>query len=230
MPYFIQIGAGAGDQDERLDFKDGFTKFVKEKINNENNILVVEANPHNLKKLKDCWKNYSNVRIFNIAIVDSHYKKDDIKLYYTESDAPCYQITSINKEHVKKHYPNDKIIELNVRSQKINDFLIEKTKLENIEYLAIDVEGIDYDLLMDIDFDKLKIKNISFEFIHLNEEQIKNIFNRLIKNGFTYTGKGFDINGYDLMFKKKINFFSKLKTNYKLYRVLKKRKKSNKNT
>ena len=230
MPYFIQIGAGAGDQDERLDFKDGFTKFVKEKINNENNILVVEANPHNLKKLKDCWKNYSNVRIFNIAIVDSHYKKDDIKLYYTESDAPCYQITSINKEHVKKHYPNDKIIELNVRSQKINDFLIEKTKLENIEYLAIDVEGIDYDLLMDIDFDKLKIKNISFEFIHLNKEQIKNIFNRLIKNGFTYTGKGFDINGYDLMFKKKINFFSKLKTNYKLYRVLKKRKKSNKNT
>ena len=230
MPYFIQIGAGAGDQDERLDFKDGFTKFVKEKINNENNILVVEANPHNLKKLKDCWKNYSNVRIFNIAIVDSHYKKDDIKLYYTESDAPCYQITSINKEHVKKHYPNDKIIELIVRSQKINDFLIEKTKLENIEYLAIDVEGIDYDLLMDIDFDKLKIKNISFEFIHLNEEQIKNIFNRLIKNGFTYTGKGFDINGYDLMFKKKINFFSKLKTNYKLYRVLKKRKKSNKNT
>ena len=230
MPYFIQIGAGAGDQDERLDFKDGFTKFVKEKINNENNILVVEANPHNLKKLKDCWKNYSNVRIFNIAIVDSHYKKDDIKLYYTESDAPCYQITSINKEHVKKHYPNDKIIELIVRSQKINDFLIEKTKLENIEYLAIDVEGIDYDLLMDIDFDKLKIKNISFEFIHLNKEQIKNIFNRLIKNGFTYTGKGFDINGYDLMFKKKINFFSKLKTNYKLYRVLKKRKKSNKNT
>ena len=230
MPYFIQIGAGAGDQDERLDFKDGFTKFVKEKINNENNILVVEANPHNLKKLKDCWKNYSNVRIFNIAIVDSHYKKDDIKLYYTESDAPCYQITSINKEHVKKHYPNDKIIELIVRSQKINDFLIEKTKLENIEYLAIDVEGIDYDLLMDIDFDKLKIKNISFEFIHLNKEQIKNIFNRLIKNGFTYTGKGFDINGYDLMFKKKINFFSKLKTNYKLYRVLKKRNKSNKNT
>ena len=203
MPYFIQIGAGAGDQDERLDFKDGFTKFVKEKINNENNILVVEANPRNLKKLKVCWKNYSNVKIFNIAIVDSHYKKDDIKLYYTESDAPCYQITSINKEHVKKHYPNDKIIELIVRSQKINDFLIEKTKLENIEYLAIDVEGIDYDLLMDIDFDKLKIKNISFEFIHLNKEQIKNIFNRLIKNGFTYTGKGFDINGYDLMFKKK---------------------------
>jgi len=230
MPYFIQIGAGAGDQDERLDFKDGFTKFVKENINNENNILVVEANPHNLKKLKDCWKNYSNVRIFNIAIVDRHYKKDDIKLYYTESDAPCYQITSINKEHVKKHYPNDKIIELNVRSQKINDFLIEKTKLENIEYLAIDVEGIDYDLLMDIDFDKFEIKNISFEFIHLNEEQIKNIFNRLIKNGFSYTGKGFDINGYDLMFKKKINFFLKLKTKYRLYRVLKKRKKSNKNT
>ena len=222
MSYFIQIGAGAGDRDERLDFKDGFTKFVKEKINNQNNILVVEANPHNIRKLKDCWREYSNVKIFNIAIVDSHYNKDDIKLYYTESDAPCYQITSINKEHVTKHYPNDKIIEINVQSQKINDFLIEKTKSEIIEYLSIDVEGIDYDLLMDIDFDKLKIKNISFEFIHLNEVQIKNVFNRLIKNGFTYSGKGFDINGFDLMFKKKINFFLELKTKYRLYRVLKK--------
>ena len=94
-----------------------------------------------------------------------------------------------------------------MQSQKVNDFLIEKTKSEIIEYLSIDVEGIDYDLLMDIDFDKLKIKNISFEFIHLNEVQIKNVFNRLIKNGFTYSGKGFDINGFDLMFKKKINFF-----------------------
>ena len=223
MSYFIQIGAGAGDQDESLDFKDGFTKFIKEKINSQNNdILVVEANPHNLKKLKDCWKEYSNVKIFNIAIVDSHYDKDTIKLYYTESDAPCYQITSINKEHVKKYYPNDEIIELNVQSQKINDFLIEKTKVENIEYLAIDVEGIDYDLLMDIDFDKLKINNISFEFIHLNREQIKNIFNKLIQKGFTYSGKGFDINGYDLMFKKKINFYLKLRTKYRLYRILKK--------
>ena len=39
MSYFIQIGAGAGDLDERLDFKDGFTKFVKGNLPKWNPVL-----------------------------------------------------------------------------------------------------------------------------------------------------------------------------------------------
>ena len=31
MSYYIQIGAGAGDQDERLNYKEGFTNFIKKK-------------------------------------------------------------------------------------------------------------------------------------------------------------------------------------------------------
>mgnify|MGYP007000205091 len=49
MTYFIQIGAGAGDQDERTNYQDGFTNFVK-KINKKQSdkFLIVEANPLNL--------------------------------------------------------------------------------------------------------------------------------------------------------------------------------------
>ena len=59
MSYFIQIGAGAGDRDERLDFKDGFTNFIKNKeLNKNDKILLVEANPLNIKKLKECSYDY----------------------------------------------------------------------------------------------------------------------------------------------------------------------------
>jgi hypothetical protein len=33
MKIYVQIGAGAGDQDPRANFRDGFTEFVKKKKN-----------------------------------------------------------------------------------------------------------------------------------------------------------------------------------------------------
>ena len=75
---------------------------------------------------------------------------------------------------------------------------------------------------MDLNFKKFDIENISFEYIHLSKEQIIKVFNKLLKNGYTYNGKGFDINGYDLMFKKKINFFLRLKTKIRLFKIFKK--------
>ena len=171
MSYFIQIGAGVGDLDERTNFQDGFTYFVKKNVQNQNDkILVVEANPLNLDKLKVCWEDYSNIKIFNIAIVNDDFNKDHIKLFYTDDDKPAYQVTSIHKDHVKKHYPKSKILETKVSSKKINDFLNQETGFEKIKYLAIDAEGIDFELLMDLNFKKFDIENISFEYIHLSKE------------------------------------------------------------
>lgn len=215
MSYFIQIGAGAGDQDERVNYKDGFSSFVKKNFSKEKDkILVVEANSLNLDKLKFCWSDYSNTKIFNLAIVDSNFEDEFIKLFYAKEDEPCYQVTSIFKEHVEKHYPNSKIEEIKVKSKKINDFLSEEVGSAKIDYLAIDAEGIDYDLIMDLNFKKFDIENISIEFLHLNKDKKNRLINRLIENGYSYYGKGFDINGYDLMFKKKMNLYLKLKTKY----------------
>ena len=76
---------------------------------------------------------------------------------------------------------------------------------------------------MNLNLTKFDIENISFEFIHFNKEQIIKVFNKLLQNGYTYYGKGFDVNGFDLMFKKKINLFLKLKTKFKLFKICKKK-------
>jgi len=223
MSYFIQFGAGAGDQDERSNYQDGFTNFIKKDIQNQNNkILVVEANPLNLDRLKLCWKDFPNSKIYNLAIVKDNFNEKYINFFYTEDDKPCYQVASINEEHVRKHYPNSKILETKVVSKKINDFLLQEVDLDKIDYLAIDLEGIDFSIIMDLNLKKFNIKNISIEYIHFTKDQKIKIFRKLIKNGYSYSGNGFDVNGYDLMFKKKMNIYLKIKTKFKLYRILRK--------
>ena len=215
MSYYIQIGAGAGDQDARVNFKDGFTKFVKNiKLDKNDKILLIEANPLNIKKLQECWKNYENTKIFNLALVDKNFSEKDIKLYYTEDDRPCYQVTSLFYSHVKKHYPTSKILELHTETKNINSFLNTEVGNDIIKYLAIDAEGIDFDLMMDIDYQNFDIQNISFEVLHLNLKQKKKIKEKLMSNGYSYFGRGFDPHGYDLMFKKKMNPYLWFKTKF----------------
>ena len=215
MSYYIQIGAGAGDQDARVNFKDGFTKFVKNiKLDKNDKILLIEANPLNIKKLQECWKNYENTKIFNLALVDKNFSEKDIKLYYTEDDRPCYQVTSLFYSHVKKHYPTSKILELHTETKNINSFLNTEVGNDIIKYLAIDAEGIDFDLMMDIDYQNFDIQNISFEVLHLNLKQKKKIKEKLMSNGYSYFGRGFDPHGYDLMFKKKMNLYLWFKTKF----------------
>ena len=73
---YVHIGAGAGDLDAGALFRDGFSEFVKQIDDNDKRIYVVEANPSNISKLQETWKNYKNVEIFNFAISSSvNYKK-----------------------------------------------------------------------------------------------------------------------------------------------------------
>lgn len=203
MSYYIQIGAGGGDQDEGTNYQDGFTNFIKKDVRNQyNKILIVEANSLNIDKLKFCWKDFPNSKIYNIAIVENSFNDKYVKLFYTKDDEPCYQVTSINKDHVRKHYPNSEILEIKITSKKINDFLLQEVGFEKIEYLAMDIEGIDFSIIMDLNLKKFDIKNISIEHIHFTKAQKKLVLEKLTANGYSYSGSGFDVNGYDIMFKK----------------------------
>ena len=83
-------------------------------------------------------------------------------------------------------------------------------KYKNIESLSIDIEGKDYDVIMDINLKKYNIKNISIEFLHLNKDQKKNLIPKLINNGYSYNGFGLDHNNIDWLFTKKKSFWNDL--------------------
>jgi FkbM family methyltransferase len=197
---FIQIGAGAGDLDTRANCRDGFTEFIKKlPRNNIKRIILVEPNPLNIPLLKECWKDYPEASIYEIGIVPKNYKNNTIDLYYCPLDAPHYQVASINKSHIQKHYGNTcEIDSFNIPVKNLETFIKEVTN-EDIELLALDIEGIDAEILLDINFDNLKLKYLSFEHLHLGKNK-NTVLNHLKRNNYKFLGLGVDHNGYDYLY------------------------------
>ena len=73
--------------------------------------------------------------------------------------------------------------------------LIEKYSISSIDLLQIDVEGAEFEILSSINFEKIKIKKIIFEFKHFDGTfkegpKLKSIKEKLIK--FNYQLKEID--------------------------------------
>ena len=208
---FVHLGGGAGDLDPRADFRCGFTEMIKSEIAKNDQAFIVEANPKNIDKLKSCYKNYENVNVLNFAITYENSK--ECEFFLTEDYAPYYQVCSLDINHVKKHYPNSTINSFKIKALNINEF-IEKYISNKIDYLSIDLEGIDYEILMKIDLLKTSIENISIEHLHLNKSQKKKMINHLNKHGYSYCGNGYDHQNFDYLFKKKKIIWNRFMSNF----------------
>jgi FkbM family methyltransferase len=197
---FIQIGAGAGDLDTRINCRDGFTEFIKNlPRQNIKKIILVEPNPLNIPLLKECWKDYPEAIIHEIGIVPKNYQNNTIDFYYCPLDGPHYQVASINKAHVQEHYgDNCELEKIIIPVKQIENFINEITT-EEIELLALDIEGIDAEILLDINFNDLKLKYISFEHIHLDKYK-EEVLNHLKNSNYEFLGLGVDHNGYDYLY------------------------------
>ena len=82
-------------------------------------------------------------------------------------------IKNIFKEHILSHkskrfdVKENDIKKINIQCLKFSD-LIDKYSINSIHKLLIDVEGSEYEILKDIDLDKIYIKNIIFEYKHFD--------------------------------------------------------------
>jgi FkbM family methyltransferase len=202
---FIQIGAGAGDKDSRANYRDGFTEFVKKLPRNRiKKIILVEPNPVNIPFLRECWKDYPEACIYELAIIPENINSKNIDFYYSLYDGPNYQVSSIIKQHVLNHYGgNNNVIEsFSVPTIHINDFLNKYGGKDEVELLALDIEGIDSEIVLDLKFDNTKVKYLSFEYIHMGDK-LQHVKTHLENNNFEYIGKGADYNGYDYLYEQK---------------------------
>ena len=203
---FFHIGGGAGDLDPSTNFRDGFSEFVKSHKSKNKKIYIIEANPVNINKLKKSWEKYKSVKIFNFAI--SANKKKKLKFFYSEKDAPHYQLFSSSIDHVKRNFSESGIKSKFIKTITINKFLDENFNKKVIDYFSIDIEGSDFDVIMALNFKRFTIKNISLEYLHLTKIQKIKILKKLLDNGYSYFGFGLDHNKIDWLFKKKISWWN----------------------
>jgi FkbM family methyltransferase len=168
------------------------------------NILLVEPVPYNITLLKENTAKYKNISIETSAVSEKNQIK---KFYYVKLDAVkklgkhwASGIGSFDKQHILNHkYKRFMVSDSDIEQIDIQYLtfsnLIEKYSISSIDLLQIDVEGAEFEILSSINFEKIEIKKIIFEFKHFDGTfkegpKLKSIKEKLIK--FNYQLKEID--------------------------------------
>ena len=178
-------------------------KSLFEEYQNQN-ILLVEPVPYNIALLKENTTKYININIETSAVSEKNEIK---KFYYVKPDAVkrldkhwASGIGSFDKQHILNHKNKRFLVsETDIEQIDIQYFtfsnLIEKYSISSIDLLQIDVEGAEFQILNSINFEKIEIKKIIFEFKHFDGTfkegpKLKSIKEKLIS--FNYQLKEID--------------------------------------
>ena len=167
----------------------------------EKNILLVEPVPYNISLLKSNTDKYKNISIEASAISE---KSEIKKFYFVKPESIkklgkhwASEIGSFDKDHILNH--NNKrflvtesdIEEVNIHYLTFSDLII-KYFILSIDLLHIDVEGSEFAILNSINFEKIEIKKIIFEYKHFDGTfkegpKLKLIKEKLINSNYMLT-------------------------------------------
>ena len=91
----VQIGSNKGN--------DHLFNFLKSNYTELDFGLFVEPNTLHIEDLKNCYSNYSNAIIENIAAKSPLRTETELEIFYNTNDGPGYEIASCDINHIKKH-------------------------------------------------------------------------------------------------------------------------------
>ena len=161
----VQIGTYDGCHDN-----DRFNEIVKGM--SPSKVILIEPN----KALNDkIWSNYAgvdNVVLENVAIV-AEENKGMVQLVYPKNNVDGVSVNGIHYgDHNFSLVPmddwGDDFEELETPSMTFNE-LCRKHKLAHIHYLQVDAEGYDAEIIKSIDFSKVNIDIIKYEYWPFDE-------------------------------------------------------------
>ena len=138
--------------------------------------------------------NQTSIDLFNIArpkdinlCTTISEEKNDFRVYYDDPFSPVNTLDKSFYESLSKTFFKDKAI-LSIKSKTIQE-VIEIGKIKHfIDFINIDVEGMDFEVLKQIDINKFKVKLISIETHNVDgskSKQFDTILNYLQKHGYT---------------------------------------------
>ena len=141
--------------------KDHVFDFVKEKENQLKELIVVDVLPRCIESAKSQYSFLEErLTAVNAAI---GIRNGLIDFFHPEDDNQSIHSSS-SLDHVQKH-GHTNIKKITVPCLNINDFL-SSLKLEEIDYLFVDMERMDVPTLLEMDFDKYTPMNLRFEHHH----------------------------------------------------------------
>lgn len=181
--YFIEIGASDGIYLSN-------TYLLETQYNWKG--ICVEPIPEKYSKLIE---NRPNSTCYDNAIYHSSNIIIDFDIANTCDVLSGISIHIGDVEHLKKEIDKNKS-KIQVKTLSLNDLLEKSNAPRFIEYLSLDTEGSEYEILRTFNFNKHVFGLIDVEHNYI-EPRRSNIRNILLSNGYIYLGQ----NEFDDMYK-----------------------------
>ena len=142
--------------------------------------FVVHAHPPNI--IAYTGLNDNNYELHNIKLTFPELNVGKIGLNVKDHHAGSYELANNCLQNLKDH----EIVEKKIITQNINSIL-DQYKFYDIDFMNLDVEGHEIEVLKSIDFNKINITYLCVEIINHNEQSIekgKQIHSYLTLNGY----------------------------------------------
>lgn len=176
---FIQVGANDGVS---FDF---LYEFV---IKRKSQGVVIEPVFDYFKELETNYKNFPKIIKINKAV--HPFEKEIVINKIAPNASAKYPdwvkgIASIDSEHhLKTGIDSRDIIKEIVKADSLMNILLKNSLILNVDYIQIDTEGFDFEVVKMIDFNVIKPKMIKYESVNLSKEDQYKLIVILEKNGF----------------------------------------------
>lgn len=160
-------------------------EWVKHVKNNKANAILVEASKQQFDKLVYNYGGLDNAKLINEAITSDG--RETVFYEFGSGHANTF-----DKVHYENHISGgEKVSIRNVKSISINDLIIQENLQNNLDWIHLDTEAIDDEIIMGLDFSRIKKpKLIVFETINFSKERtgdstrIDILFDWLKLNGY----------------------------------------------
>lgn len=156
----IQVGTNRAN--------DSLSRYLLSKFENLELGVFVEPNSYFNEEIKKCYSKYDNIFIENVAILPE--KIEEIVMYYHTGD-PTFETASCKLDHILKHqqfYSEGEIKAFSVPCMTLKELFL-KYNVNELDWLLLDIEGIDAEIILSFDWENYNIKRVEFEHLHLGE-------------------------------------------------------------
>ena len=194
--FVVQIGTNNGS--------DHVLKLCKQYKDIITGIVLVEPFAIHNESIQKNYQDLPHVQLYNVAIVaDENVTK--VRMYYAMADGPTeqvpqrsFEVTSICYDHLIKHdYKPSEILTFDIQAMHMNE-LLALTGRTVFDYVFMDIEGIDRQVLESIDFETYDIRNLQIEKLHLD---LQWLIQFMTARGYEATAS-LDAYNYDILFRK----------------------------
>lgn len=192
---FIQVGANDG-----VSFDDLYS-FV---TNRNSKGVVIEPIKEYFNELVANYKNFDNIKPVNMAV---YINKTVLKIHKINPDRisnyPDWVkgIASLDKEHHKKtDISQEDMITEDVNADHLMKIVRKNYNgdIKKLDFLQVDTEGFDYQVIKMIDFEIMTPKILKFEHVNVTEKEIKELNVMLSNKGYKMFNEGGDTIAIDL--------------------------------